>query len=60
MKTQDFNEIDNLPTSSLQKGREFLLNQSITGYNIREKLSSLYRYEVPQEKKPTTLNSDQK
>jgi len=33
--------------SSEHKGRENLLNQSITGYNSRKNTPSLYRYEVP-------------
>ena len=45
-----------MPTSSGQKGREILLNQSSTQYNSRGQYPSLYRHGVQEEKK--THNSE--
>ena len=41
-RTQDLTRYDNLPTSSGQKGREFLLNQLITGSIYWRQYPSIY------------------
>ena len=69
MRNKILTSFGNLPTFSGQKGREFLLNQLITGYNIRGQSPLFIQAWIigtpaqawsPSRKKPTTPNSDQK
>ena len=63
-RTQDLTSFDNLP-SPRGKGREFLLNQSITGYrfrdiNIGDTTPPYIAKETTKKKKPKIPNSDLK
>jgi len=53
-RTQDLTRYDNLPTSSGQKGREFLLNQSLQTINIGDNTSLYIAKEVMKKRKPKT------
>ena len=59
-RTHEFNEVQQLPTSSEQKGREILLNNQLHDI-IHGNNTPLYiTRESLRKRKPTDLNSDQK